>query len=110
MPRAASICLVRGCAQRTARSGRCVEHAPPERPWARKSARNLHRDRGWDRHVRPRALVRDGFACVRCGAREYLEVDHILPIAKGGSWELENAQTLCQPCHQDKTTRDRRQA
>src|SRR4051812_6289709 len=96
MPRAASICLNQGCTKRTARSGRCVEHAPPERAWVRKSARNQLRDKGWERHTRPRALARDGFACVRCGSRDRLEVDHVTPIAQGGTWTLDNAQTLCQ--------------
>ncbi|MER6086547.1 HNH endonuclease [Streptomyces bluensis] len=109
MPRAASICLVSGCVKRTSHSGRCVEHAPPQRPWGRKSARNQLRDSAWERQVRPRALARDGFACVRCGAREALEVDHVVPIAKGGTWTLDNAQTLCRSCHRTKTAQDRRQ-
>ncbi|MFJ3634641.1 HNH endonuclease [Streptomyces sp. NPDC090112] len=109
MPRAASVCLVGGCPRRTVRSGRCEGHAPPERAWARKSARNLTRDAAWERRVRPRALVRDGFACTSCGARESLEVDHIIPISRGGTWELENAQTLCKSCHWQKTLWERRQ-
>ncbi|MFF8367862.1 HNH endonuclease [Streptomyces lydicus] len=111
MPRAASVCLVGGCPRRTARSGRCIEHAPAERPWARTSARNQAPDaarRAWDRYVRPRALARDHFACVLCGARDPLEVDHIISIAQGGTWALDNAQTLCQPCHRAKTAVDRR--
>ncbi|MFF3453259.1 HNH endonuclease [Streptomyces sp. NPDC002730] len=109
MPRAASICYVQGCTSRTVRSGRCPVHAPAERAWARTSARNQLRDRGWDRQVRPRALARDGFACVRCAAREGLEVDHIIPVALGGTWTLENAQTLCRPCHSAKTQQERRE-
>jgi 5-methylcytosine-specific restriction protein A len=108
MPRAASICLVRGCTKRTTYRGRCEEHAPPA--WETRSARNSQRgpaQRVWDRLVRPRCLARDGFACVLCGAREGLEVDHVVPIAKGGTWTLENAQTLCKACHQEKSVRDR---
>ncbi|MEV5913359.1 HNH endonuclease [Streptomyces chartreusis] len=98
--------------KQSVRSGRCIEHAPPERAWARTSPRNQHRDaarRAWDRLVRPRALARDGFACVLCGAKEFLEVDHVLPIAQGGTWTLDNAQTLCRTCHRVKTAQDRRQ-
>ncbi|MGW6597900.1 HNH endonuclease [Streptomyces sp. NPDC055036] len=109
MPRAASICFQGGCPRKTVRAGRCEEHAPPpERPWSRTSARNQLRPSSWTRRVRPGALVRDGFACVRCGAREDLEVDHIVPIARGGTWTLDNAQTLCKGCHSEKTLNDRR--
>lgn len=108
MPRAASICLVRGCTLRTVRAGRCDGHAPAERAWARTSARNQVRNRAWERVVRPRALARDGFACVQCGERAGLEVDHVVPIAQGGTWELNNAQTLCNICHQRKTLMERR--
>jgi 5-methylcytosine-specific restriction protein A len=112
MPRAASICYVSGCIQRTTRAGRCADHAPVERPWARTSVRNQTEPavlRAWERHVRPRALARDGFSCVRCGARERLEVDHAVPIAAGGTWTLDNAQTLCHGCHTAKSAEDRRQ-
>ncbi|MFC8099425.1 HNH endonuclease [Streptomyces sp. NPDC057363] len=108
MPRAASICYERGCVRRTTYRGRCEEHAPPA--WEAKSARNTTRgpeQRSWERVTRPRALARDGFACVLCGTREGLEVDHVRPIARGGTWTLDNAQTLCRPCHTAKSVRDR---
>ncbi|WP_078530961.1 HNH endonuclease signature motif containing protein [Streptomyces sp. PsTaAH-124] len=108
MPRAASVCYVRGCTKRTTYRGRCPDHAPPA--WETTSARNREKGperRSWDRVVRPRALARDCFACVLCGVREGLEVDHVLPIAKGGSWSLDNAQTLCRNCHREKTQNDR---
>ncbi|WP_416972552.1 HNH endonuclease [Streptomyces sp. 4F14] len=112
MPRAASICLVRGCVKRTARAGRCEVHAPaPEPSWTRPSARN-QTNRAvsslWERRVRPLALARDGFACVRCGGRSALEVDHVVPIAQGGTWTLDNAQTLCRDCHGRKSAEERR--
>ncbi|MEU9708005.1 HNH endonuclease signature motif containing protein [Streptomyces sp. NPDC047967] len=108
MPRAASVCYIRGCTRRTVRSGRCGQHAPPApKPWSTKSARNTTRSSEWERKTRPRALVLACFACQACGSRERLEVDHIVPVARGGSWTLDNAQVLCQPCHKAKTARDR---
>lgn len=51
---------------------------------------------------------RDGYTCRRCGnstAREanlLLEIDHIVPIARGGLTEESNLQTLCWKCNRAK--------
>lgn len=34
----------------------------------------------------------------------YWEADHILPTASGGEDTMENARTLCQPCHRGETS------
>ena len=56
------------------------------------------------REVRADALERDGYACVRCGSIEDLEVDHIHALKDYPelAYDLDNLQTLCQPCHVDK--------
>ncbi|MEW1672028.1 HNH endonuclease [Streptomyces noursei] len=101
MPRARSICMSVGCTSVTVRSGRCEDHAPPKRGW-RTSARN--KTRPGDFHKRRAAvLARDHFTCQRCGARDDLEVDHLMPIARGGTWELSNLWVLCRHCHRHKT-------
>lgn len=43
--------------------------------------------------------ARDGGRCVRCNATEYLEFDHIIPHAKGGSNGAKNIQLLCRRCN-----------
>lgn len=61
--------------------------------------------RAWDAiaaTVRPRVLERDGYCCVYCGATERLEVDHVIPIARGGTNEMENLQALCRACNRTK--------
>jgi hypothetical protein len=48
---------------------------------------------------------RDGYRCRRCGAPQgyaQLEVDHIIPIAKGGKSTYNNLQTLCRRCNIEK--------
>lgn len=57
--------------------------------------------------IRKRFLVfkRDSFSCVLCrrsGVGVKLEVDHKIPLAKGGSNSLDNLQTLCFECNRGK--------
>lgn len=50
-------------------------------------------------------LKRDEFGCVLCGRSGRgvkLEVDHRVPISKGGSDSLDNLQTLCFECNRGK--------
>lgn len=52
-------------------------------------------------------LQRDNFRCVLCGASSKedgvkLEVDHILPVSKGGLSIPSNLRTLCKSCNQGK--------
>lgn len=41
-------------------------------------------------------------ACASCGSTEKPEIDHILPIALGGTSEPGNLQILCAPCNRSK--------
>ena len=37
--------------------------------------------------------------CAYCGSKEYLELDHIVPLFDGGTNIKENSQTLCRGCN-----------
>jgi ribosomal protein S14 len=52
--------------------------------------------------IRATVLVRDGGRCRRCGRSINLEMDHIVPISKGGKTEESNLQTLCRRCNRVK--------
>lgn len=77
----------------------------------------FYKDRGiWDAICRvERAKVsnamrfsifaRDGHKCRKCGRRNNLEIDHIIPIAKGGKSVYDNLQTLCHRCNVEKGSR-----
>ena len=45
---------------------------------------------------------RDHNRCRKCGSTRNLEIDHIIPIAKGGKSTYDNLQTLCHRCNVKK--------
>ena len=49
-------------------------------------------------------LARDNNRCLACGATDNLEIDHIVPVCKGGRSVLDNLQILCCPCNRSKFT------
>lgn len=53
------------------------------------------------KELRQEIFERDGYTCVNCGStkKESLEIDHIMPISKGGKTEPGNLQTLCHDCN-----------
>lgn len=59
--------------------------------------------------IRYDVFKRDSFCCRICGATAKdgakLEVDHIIPVSKGGKSTLNNLQTLCERCNRGKGTK-----
>jgi hypothetical protein len=72
-----------------------VKEYPPKKP----SPRYIPSE------VRIRIWLRDGAKCKRCGAKENLEFDHIIPVAKGGSNTESNIELLCKLCNRRKLDR-----
>jgi hypothetical protein len=66
-------------------------------------ASDERRTRHIGRDVRQRIWQRYGGQCAECGARDYLEFDHIIPVAKGGSNSESNVQLLCRRCNGNKS-------
>ncbi len=55
--------------------------------------------------TRKRVIARDG-RCLLCGSAANLEVDHVVPVARGGtSDDVVNLQTLCSSCDARKGAR-----
>lgn len=54
---------------------------------------------------------RDNFTCKFCGNSTHaepnllLEVDHNIPVVKGGCTEESNLQTLCWKCNRSKSSK-----
>ena len=73
------------------------------------SQHHLHlKSRLW-RVARRHVLDRDGYRCRKCGRAGRLEVDHVVPLKRGGApWEEDNLQALCKDCHIVKTRSENR--
>lgn len=55
--------------------------------------------------VRKYVFQRDKYQCQSCGKSDReakLNIDHIIPLATGGSNDISNLQTLCRTCNQKK--------
>jgi hypothetical protein len=56
--------------------------------------------------IRHAVFKRDGHKCVLCGKTSKdgvgLVIDHVVPLAKGGTNSERNLQTLCDPCNAGK--------
>jgi hypothetical protein len=55
--------------------------------------------------LREMIFERDGRKCLKCGGTEFLSVDHIVPVFRGGTNEPSNLQTLCISCNCKKGTK-----
>lgn len=59
--------------------------------------------------LREAIIRRDNWTCQKCGNSVFkepnllLEVDHIIPVSKGGKTEPNNLQTLCWKCNREKS-------
>jgi 5-methylcytosine-specific restriction endonuclease McrA len=60
----------------------------------------------------PNRIIRDGIRrslfqqpCRICGRPDDIEIDHIVPMARGGSNDVDNLQPLCRVCNAIKGAR-----
>ena len=93
--------------------------SPQKKRRNRSKSRKQRPDDGWIYQERKKLtpglryqiLNRDGYRCQICGTSAIegsvrLEIDHVVPVAKGGRTEPKNLRTLCQDCNSGKSDRD----
>ena len=59
------------------------------------------------KRIRFEIFKRDGFKCVYCGSspvQSVLRIDHVLPVAEGGTNAPENLVTSCHDCNSGKSS------
>lgn len=58
--------------------------------------------------LRYKILKRDNFKCKACGksaSEVELQIDHIIPVSKGGKTIESNLQALCKKCNSGKSNK-----
>jgi HNH endonuclease len=53
-------------------------------------------------NLRRAVFIRDGCACVQCGALDLLELDHVIPFSLGGPDTVANLRVLCRRCNRKR--------
>ncbi|MET9617109.1 HNH endonuclease [Kitasatospora indigofera] len=94
--------------------GRCGEHHKAYEAGRTVQSHRKRREaiaRGSNAAARLRAVVRKAKRgdCAKCGGSflpSGVDIDHVLPLAKGGEDVDENVQVLCKGCHATKTRSD----
>ena len=85
-------------------SGRCAKHPKPQ--WQKK-ATETKRIGGRRRKALRAALIDANPLCAECSRQGRVtlgdERDHIVPLAEGGTEDVDNTQLLCVPCHKAKS-------
>jgi len=104
MPRALKICATHGCSEIANPGGRycaaCLREAR-KRDNQRRNPANKKKYRGDWPEIRAEHLRLYPY-CVNCGAIA-TQVDHILPLSRGGTHDHYNLNSMCHSCHSRKT-------
>jgi ATP-dependent helicase IRC3 len=59
-----------------------------------------------DDAIKRAVRARDGHRCLCCGSTKRLQTDHVMPSYLGGPHTLENLQTLCASCNNNKNVNE----
>ena len=83
-----TVCAQGDCIALVRTGARCPFHTYPRFAGAGRGS-----TRSW-RKQRALILNRDGYRCTVCG-READQVDHIIPVARGGTDDADNLRAIC---------------
>lgn len=72
-----------------------IKEYPPQKP----SPRFIQSE------IRKIVWVRDEGMCKKCGSKDELEFDHMIPVSKGGNNTVNNIELLCKYCNRNKSAK-----
>lgn len=86
----------------------CDEHQPES--WDDQGQRRQRTTNGWAQQRRARAILTQDDTCHVCNLPGADQVDHVIPLAHGGTDTRDNLKPIhSRPCHQNKTQAEARQ-
>src|SRR5689334_11736237 len=96
------LCSTKGCVRELHRAGKCSE-CRRKRYQQDNLMRGSARHRGYtsEHDNQRKRMITPGSSCVNCGSTRALQLDHIVPLAAGGSNNIANKQVLCAECNRD---------
>lgn len=106
MSRTLKVCPTQGCVELIPRNERLCSDCEKKRQKKYNSKRPSSSAQGYDykwRKIRDAFLKANPF-CFICGNLAS-QVDHIIPLSRGGTNHLDNLQSLCVSCHSKKTVK-----
>lgn len=81
----------------------CRKYLTPRKEKTERKPRDV-----FTKSIRHEVLKKYNYRCVECGVTNQtssLQIDHILPVSRGGTDELDNLQILCETCNLAKKNR-----
>ena len=105
MPRPLHVCAEPGCAELT-QATYCEKHTRTKAHAPDKRGGSTARGYGYEWQKIRAAFLKAYPWCMAAGCtKPATEVDHVKPLAKGGTSDWENLQSLCKQHHSMKTAR-----
>lgn len=52
--------------------------------------------------IKKEVLARDNYQCRYCKSIDEPTIDHVIPLCRGGENTVDNMQTLCKKCNEEK--------
>jgi len=75
------------------------ELVPGKVPSSTRKGKAVGSGRYIPRSVKANVVKRDSSQCQNCGSTHKVQIDHIIPIGRGGKSETNNLRLLCRNCN-----------